>query len=179
MIAPTTPFERLTPADLPACTALALDREWPREERKWRFLMGVGEVHALRAPDGGLAGTVVLTRYRAELIAVSMVLVAARFARQGLGKRLMRHAIDQADGATLALTATVQASACTSSSASPRTAGSSPTGAGSRPNPAPPGTAARPSRPTSPRSWNWTSRCSAPTAPRCCAACTPSPNISG
>ncbi|GAA2814016.1 GNAT family N-acetyltransferase [Crossiella cryophila] len=108
MIAPTTPFERLTPADLPACSALALDREWPREERKWRFLMAVGEVHALRDPDGGLAGTVVLTRYRAELIAVSMVLVAARFTRQGLGKRLMRHAIDQADGATLALTATAQ-----------------------------------------------------------------------
>ncbi|MCO1576155.1 GNAT family N-acetyltransferase [Crossiella sp. SN42] len=108
MIAPTAPFERLTPADLPACSALSVDREWPREEAKWRFLMEVGEVHALRDPDGGLAATTVLTRHGAELVAVSMVLVAARHARQGLGKRLMRHAIAQAGGAPLALTATAQ-----------------------------------------------------------------------
>lgn len=108
MIAPTTPFQRLTPADLPACSDLAVDREWPREEAKWRFLMSVGEVHALRDEQGGLAGTVVLTRYQSDLVAVSMVLVAARHARQGIGGRLMRHAIEQAGGATLALTATPQ-----------------------------------------------------------------------
>ncbi|MBP2471394.1 GNAT superfamily N-acetyltransferase [Crossiella equi] len=106
MIAPTAPFHRLTEADLPACSELSLDRSWPREERKWRFLMQVGEVHALRDADGALAGTVVLTRYGTSLVAVAMVLVAARYERQGIGGRLMRHAIEQADGATLALTAT-------------------------------------------------------------------------
>ncbi len=56
------PVRRLSAADLPACLDLAADRNWPREEHKWRLLFEVSEVYGLDDPAGGLAGTVVLTR---------------------------------------------------------------------------------------------------------------------
>ncbi|MEO3813778.1 GNAT family N-acetyltransferase [Sphaerisporangium sp. B11E5] len=100
------PVRRLGPGDLRACLMLAIDRRWLPEEAKWRLLFDVGEVYGVDDPAGGLAGTVVLTRYGPDLAAVSMVLVATRHGRRGLGRRLMLHVIDRAAGATLFLTAT-------------------------------------------------------------------------
>jgi hypothetical protein len=52
-------IRQLTPADLDECLALAADRDWPQEERKWRFLLDTGEAFGIETMDGrGLAGTV-------------------------------------------------------------------------------------------------------------------------
>jgi GNAT superfamily N-acetyltransferase len=98
-------IRRLTIADLPACQALAADRQWPPEDRKWRFLFEIGEVYGLEEPGEGLVGTVVLTRYEPSA-AISMVLVAARREGRGLGRRLMKHAIERAGSGPVSLYAT-------------------------------------------------------------------------
>lgn len=99
-------IRRLTPADLPACLELAVDRDWRAEERKWRLLLDAGEGYGLDDPAGGLAATVVLTRYGDGLAAIGMMLVARRREGRGLGRRLMEHLLAEAGDATVFLTAT-------------------------------------------------------------------------
>ncbi|GAA3510677.1 GNAT family N-acetyltransferase [Actinocatenispora rupis] len=94
----------LTAADVPACLRLSADRGWSDSDVRWALLVEVSEVFGIDAPDGGLAGAVVLTRYD-TYAAIGMMLVAQRYERRGLGGRLMRHAIAAADG-VVALTAT-------------------------------------------------------------------------
>lgn len=100
------PIRRLTLADLTACTELARDRGWQPQETSWRLMYAVSEVYGVDDPAGGLAGTVVLTRYGAELAAIGMMLVATRHSRQGLGLRLMQHVLELAGGAVIVLFAT-------------------------------------------------------------------------
>jgi len=100
------PILPLTLDDLPDCLALAQDREWLPEDHKWRLLFAVGTVYGLRDEAGDLVGTTVLTRYGTGLAAVSMVLVAARYGGQGLGRRLMTHALAGAGDAIVFLNAT-------------------------------------------------------------------------
>jgi GNAT superfamily N-acetyltransferase len=90
------PIRRLTMTDLDAIVALATDRGWPPEERKWRLMFAVSEPYGVHDPGGGLAGVVVLTRYGRRLAAVGMMLVASRHGRRGLGRRLMQYALARA-----------------------------------------------------------------------------------
>ncbi|WUI00006.1 GNAT family N-acetyltransferase [Spirillospora sp. NBC_00431] len=103
---PDGPVRLLGINDLPACQRLAEDREWGREDHKWRFLFSVGDVYGIDDGNGELAGTVISTPYGKDVAAISMVLVAKRYERRGLGGRLMRHAMDNAGTASLCLTAT-------------------------------------------------------------------------
>ncbi|TYB68815.1 GNAT family N-acetyltransferase [Nonomuraea sp. PA05] len=97
----------LTWDDLDACTRLAKDRGWLPERHKWGLLFEIGEPYGIDAPDGdGLAATNVLTRYGDDHAVISMVLTAARYERQGLGRRLMEHVLEQAGGRTVSLYAT-------------------------------------------------------------------------
>ncbi|NJP96991.1 GNAT family N-acetyltransferase [Nonomuraea sp. FMUSA5-5] len=97
----------LGPEDLPLCRRLESDRGWSTDEAKWRLMFEVGEVHAIDAADGdGLAGCVVVTRYGDSLAGVGMMLVAGRYGRQGLGTRLMEHALEVAGDRVVELTAT-------------------------------------------------------------------------
>ncbi|CAL9299948.1 GNAT family N-acetyltransferase [Streptomyces sp. R02] len=104
------PIRRLTLRDLTACADLSEDRGWPREEHKWGLLLAAGRGHGVDAPDGGLAAACVVTEYgpreRPSLAAVGMVLVAERHSRQGLGRRLMRHVVEEAGTTPLTLHAT-------------------------------------------------------------------------
>jgi GNAT superfamily N-acetyltransferase len=100
------PIRRLTLADLPACLALAVSRNWGAEERKWRLLFDVGEVYGMQDESGELVATVVLTRYPPDSGVISMVLVAERLERRGLGTLLMRHVLDLADRGPIHLYAT-------------------------------------------------------------------------
>jgi predicted N-acetyltransferase YhbS len=100
------PVERLRLADLDDCVALAADRDWAPEPRKWRLLFEVGEVYGIRDPAGALAGTVTVTAYGGGLAAVGMMLVAARYNRQGLGRALMTHALARTAGTVTMLFAT-------------------------------------------------------------------------
>src|SRR4051812_23373237 len=91
------PIRRLTPRDLAACADLSENRGWPREEHKWGFLLTAGKGYGIDDPDGGLVSACVVTEYgpqnRPSLGAIGMVLVAEQHARQGIGRRLMRHIV--------------------------------------------------------------------------------------
>ncbi|MEU6219662.1 GNAT family N-acetyltransferase [Streptomyces sp. NPDC047022] len=101
------PIRRLTHRDLLACADLSEDRGWPREEHKWGLLLAAGKGYGIDAPDGGLVTACVVTEYgspqRPDLCAIGMVLVAERHARQGVGRRLMRHVVTET-GTTTPLT---------------------------------------------------------------------------
>lgn len=94
------PIRALTTEDLRHCADLSEDRGWPREDHKWGLLLAAGDGYGIDAPDGrGLAAACVVTRYgdpgaKPDLAAIGMVLVADRYARQGLGRHLMKHVCD-------------------------------------------------------------------------------------
>ncbi|MEU6349361.1 GNAT family N-acetyltransferase [Streptomyces sp. NPDC047072] len=104
------PIRRLTLRDLTACADLSEDRGWPREEHKWSFLLAAGKGYGIDDPDGGLVTVCVVTEYgpygRPDLAAIGMVLVAERHARQGIGRRLMRHVLSDMGTTPLTLHAT-------------------------------------------------------------------------
>lgn len=100
------PIRRLGEGDLPACVALAVGRGWEPAENKWQLIFELGEVFGVDDPAGGLAGAVALTRFGPGLAAIGKMLVAARHGRQGLGGRLMTHALGQLDGELPCLLAT-------------------------------------------------------------------------
>ncbi|WP_285482567.1 GNAT family N-acetyltransferase [Amycolatopsis sp. NBRC 101858] len=80
-------------ADLPACADLAESRSWPREPPKWALLHDVGQVFGVDAPDGpGLAACAALVSFEA-VASISMVLVASRFERRGLGRAITAQAL--------------------------------------------------------------------------------------
>ncbi|MET9338173.1 GNAT family N-acetyltransferase [Nonomuraea sp. NPDC003804] len=100
-------IRRLDESDLDACAALAVSRDWGPERHKWRFLLEVGEAYGIDAPDGdGLAATNIVTLYGDDHAVISMVLTAARYARQGLARGLMDHVMRRASGRTVSLHAT-------------------------------------------------------------------------
>ncbi|GGS58584.1 GNAT family N-acetyltransferase [Streptomyces cinerochromogenes] len=104
------PIRRLTLRDLTACADLSEDRGWPREEHKWGLLLSAGKGYGIDDPEGGLVAACVVTEYgaweRPDLGAIGMVLVAGRHARQGIGRRLMRHVVSLMATTPLTLHAT-------------------------------------------------------------------------
>ncbi|MFI7499443.1 GNAT family N-acetyltransferase [Streptomyces sp. NPDC049687] len=104
------PIRRLTLRDLTACADLSEDRGWPREEHKWGLLLSAGKGYGIDDPAGGLISACVVTEYgpydRPALGAIGMVLVAERHARQGVGRRLMRHIVSAMGTTPLTLHAT-------------------------------------------------------------------------
>jgi len=90
------PIRRLDATDLPECVELGVTRGWARGARQWDMLFRMSEAYALHDGDGRIAACAVLTKQGDLLASVSMVLVAARFERRGLGQRVMRHVIEQA-----------------------------------------------------------------------------------
>jgi ribosomal protein S18 acetylase RimI-like enzyme len=96
---------RLTLDNLPGCLDLAADREWPREERKWRLLFELGEVLGIVETGEGVVGTTVITCYDPGA-AISMVLVAARREWRGFASRMMRAAMEHAGSGPVVLYAT-------------------------------------------------------------------------
>ncbi|MGW8630217.1 GNAT family N-acetyltransferase [Streptomyces sp. NPDC055793] len=106
----SAPIRRLTLRDLTACADLSEDRGWPREEHKWGFLLTAGTGYGIDDPGGGLVAACTVTEYgphgRPSLAAIGMVLVAERHARQGVGRRLMRHVVSELGTTPLTLHAT-------------------------------------------------------------------------
>ncbi|MEW5353387.1 GNAT family N-acetyltransferase [Streptomyces sp. 16-176A] len=103
-------IRRLTLRDLTACADLSENRGWQREEHKWGLLLTAGKAYGIDDPDGGLVAGCVVTEYgthdRPDLGAIGMVLVAERHARQGIGRRLMRHVLSLMGPTPLTLHAT-------------------------------------------------------------------------
>ncbi|QRP45161.1 GNAT family N-acetyltransferase [Amycolatopsis sp. FDAARGOS 1241] len=103
MLLADAPVRPLGPADLTACLDLGADRDWPREHRKWSILLDVGRGFGIDAPDGdGLAATSILVE-TGPVASISMVVVASRYGRQGLGGRVTSHAVGAAGDTTVFL----------------------------------------------------------------------------
>ncbi|MFJ2646014.1 GNAT family N-acetyltransferase [Streptomyces sp. NPDC087420] len=103
------PIRRLTLADLTACADLAEERGWAREEHRWGLLLAAGTGYGIDAPEGkGLAAMCVTTSYGPALTTLGMMIVAGRYGRQGLGRRLLTHAMHEAGDTPFALYATAQ-----------------------------------------------------------------------
>ncbi|MFF1833706.1 GNAT family N-acetyltransferase [Streptomyces sp. NPDC058231] len=101
------PIRRLTRGDLVPCADLCEDRGWPRDEHRWGLLLSAGTGYGIDDPEGkGLMATCVVTSYGPGLAAVGMLLVAERYARQGIARRLMRHVIEVSGESSLSLYAT-------------------------------------------------------------------------
>ncbi|MDQ0942201.1 GNAT family N-acetyltransferase [Streptomyces sp. V1I1] len=101
------PIRRLTTDDLMSCADLSADRGWPREEHKWGLLLAAGTGYGIDDPGGkGLVTACVVTSYERGLAAIGMMLVAERYARQGVGRRLMKHALAEAGDTPVTLHAT-------------------------------------------------------------------------
>ncbi|MEU7020660.1 GNAT family N-acetyltransferase [Streptomyces sp. NPDC046203] len=101
------PIRCLPPNDLLACADLSESRGWLREEHKWGLLLAAGTGYGIDAPDGeGLAAACVVTSYGPGLAAIGMMLVAERYARRGIGRRLMRQIVAEAGDTPLTLYAT-------------------------------------------------------------------------
>jgi GNAT superfamily N-acetyltransferase len=108
------PVRRLGHDDLKSLMALATDRGWLPDKRKWQLLLDTAAVFGVGAPDGqGLAGSVTLARYgplasgNTARASVGMMLVASRYGRRGLGRTLMAYLLDAAgQGTTVTLFAT-------------------------------------------------------------------------
>ncbi|GAA3020585.1 GNAT family N-acetyltransferase [Actinokineospora globicatena] len=95
----------LSTTDVRPCLELAADREWPYEDRKWEFLLDTGQGYGIVDEGDNLVASTILTT-SGDVAAISMVLVAARHARQGLGTRLVSHVLAEAGDATVHLHAT-------------------------------------------------------------------------
>jgi GNAT superfamily N-acetyltransferase len=101
------PIRRLTTDDLTSCADLSEDRGWPREEHKWGLLLTAGTGYGIDDPEGkGLVTACVVTSYGRGLAAIGMMLVAERYARRGVGRRLMQHVVNEAGDIPLTLHAT-------------------------------------------------------------------------
>jgi GNAT superfamily N-acetyltransferase len=96
----------LDPVDLPDCLDLAAGRGWAREDVKWRFALEAGSVFGVDDPGGGLAAAIAVTRYEPGLAVIGLLVVAARHARRGLGRRLTEFALEWAGGRVVYLYAT-------------------------------------------------------------------------
>lgn len=103
------PIRHLTRRDLVSCADLCEDRGWSRDEHRWGLLLSAGTGYGIDDPDGkGLAAACVVTANGTQLAAIGMLLVAGRYARQGLGRQLMRHVIESSGETALSLYATAE-----------------------------------------------------------------------
>lgn len=101
-------IRRLTLDDVPACLALAVKRDWAPDELKWRMILELGSGFGVDSPEGGLAGTVLVTPYGREAASIGMMVVSPSHGRQGLGRRLMEHVLEHIGPIPTLLFATVQ-----------------------------------------------------------------------
>ncbi|MFI6961892.1 GNAT family N-acetyltransferase [Streptomyces sp. NPDC050255] len=101
------PLRRLTRDDLIPCADLSEDRGWPRDEHRWGLLLSAGTSYGIDDPESkGLMATCVVTAYGPRMAAIGMLLVAGRYARQGVGRYLMQQVIESTGGVPLSLHAT-------------------------------------------------------------------------
>ena len=69
-------------------------------------MLGNVDAFGIDDPAGGLAGCVTVARYGDDVASIGMMLVASRWERHGLGRRLMEHALEFAAGRVVVLYAT-------------------------------------------------------------------------
>ena len=98
---PDGAIRRLRIDDLAAFEELSESRGWGRNPVRWSIVLRHAMAWGIDRPDGGLAGTVTLCAYRGGPAVLGGMLVATDCERQGLGSRLVQHAVAHADGPVL------------------------------------------------------------------------------
>ena len=96
----------LTADDLGDCLDLAEMVDWPREERKWRMLLGISQAVGIERDGGGLLAAGVVTLFGNSLAVIGMMMVDPAEARQGHGGRILEALLERADGIPVMLYAT-------------------------------------------------------------------------
>lgn len=100
-----TVLRPLLPADLPAAHALSTAFNWPHRLEDWTFMHDFG--HGVVAErDGQVVGTALCWTYGSDRAALGMVGVAPAMQGQGVGRRLMEHALSALGDRAVALYAT-------------------------------------------------------------------------
>jgi len=94
-------IRRLGIDDLAAFEDLGDSRGWGRPTVRWTIILQHALAWGIDHPAGGLAGTVTLCAYRGGPAVLGGMLVARDCERQGLGSRLVQHAVAHANGPVL------------------------------------------------------------------------------
>ncbi|MDX2181499.1 MAG: GNAT family N-acetyltransferase [Bryobacteraceae bacterium] len=89
-------LRRFTIEDIPAGLALCRAAGWNQVERDWREILERGDAWVAEA-DGSAAGSVAVLRYPTHDW-IAMLLVAPEYRGQGLGTRLLLHALSECRG---------------------------------------------------------------------------------
>ncbi|MBF9235327.1 GNAT family N-acetyltransferase [Microvirga alba] len=98
-------IRRFRPDDVVAAHRLSGEVSWPHRLTDWMLLAEVGRGFAA-VSEGCLVGTAFWWPYGDAFGTIGMVIVSPRAQRQGLGRRLMDAALNDADGRTMQLNAT-------------------------------------------------------------------------
>ena len=105
-------LRRLRAEDIPAAAQLSAQAGWNQTEEDWRTLLELSPEGSLTIEvDGHLAATTTLLCYGRSLAWIGMVLTKEEYQRRGFARRLMAHALENADTmgiATIKLDATDQ-----------------------------------------------------------------------
>ena len=96
----------LTADDLERCLDLAELVDWPREERKWRMLLGVGQAVGIERDGGALLAGGVVVLFKDALAVIGMMMVDPAQGRRGLGGRILEALLERANGIPAMLYAT-------------------------------------------------------------------------
>ncbi len=93
---PDRTLRLMTQADIPAAVALGESVGWPHQAPDWQRLLtwSPDGCFVLEEVDRGLVGTVTTTFYGTALAWIGMMIVAPDRQRRGLGRQLMRAALD-------------------------------------------------------------------------------------
>jgi GNAT superfamily N-acetyltransferase len=100
--------------DLPAFEAahiegafrLSQQAGWPHRPEDWRMALALSQGVAAVGADGTVAGTILVTPYKADCATINMVIVDEAMRGRGLGRMLMDHALRIAGNRPLRLVAT-------------------------------------------------------------------------
>jgi len=105
-------LRRLSAEDIAAAAQLSAQAGWNQTEDDWRTLLELSPQGCLAIEvDGHLAATTTLLCYGRRLAWIGMVLTKAEYQRRGFARRLLAHALENADTmgiATIKLDATDQ-----------------------------------------------------------------------
>ena len=105
-------LRRLRAEDISTATQLSAQAGWNQTEEDWRTLLELSPEGCLAMEvDGHLAATTTLLCYGRRLAWIGMVLTKAEYQRRGFARRLLAHALENADKmgiATIKLDATDQ-----------------------------------------------------------------------
>jgi ribosomal protein S18 acetylase RimI-like enzyme len=87
------PVRVLGPTDLGAAGALVTEAGWNQVEADWRIFLELGHLMGIDAPGHGVVATGATLPLGPDVGWIGMMLVAARFRREGLGRQLLGQCI--------------------------------------------------------------------------------------